>query len=78
MLVLSRKVGERIHIGNDVVLTVVAIDGHRIRLGVEAPGDVPIRREELADRPLVVAAEPRPPAKGAASCVWTSIIRASH
>jgi carbon storage regulator len=58
MLVLSRKLGERIHIGANIVVTVVALDGHRIRLGIEAPRDVHIRRAELADQPLVLSAEP--------------------
>ena len=56
MLVLSRKLGERIHIGSNIIVTVVAVDGQRIRLGIEAPKDISIRREELADKPLVVAA----------------------
>jgi carbon storage regulator len=47
MLVLSRKVGERIRVGDNVVLTVVAIHGERIRLGIEAPSVIPIRRGEL-------------------------------
>lgn len=47
MLVLSRKAGETIRIGDDVVLTLVAIDGSRVRLGIEAPPDVRILRNEL-------------------------------
>jgi carbon storage regulator len=47
MLVLSRKVGERIILGDDVVVTVLSMEGHRIRLGFEAPPNVSIRREEL-------------------------------
>jgi len=47
MLVLSRKEGERIHIGNDVVLTVVSVKGKRIRLGIEAPQDCRIVRDEM-------------------------------
>ena len=54
MLVLTRKIGERIHIGDEVVITVVAVDGNRIRLGIEAPREVHIRRAELADKPLVI------------------------
>lgn len=48
MLVLSRKSGERIHIGDDVVLTVVKISGDRVSLSIEAPGHVRIMREEIA------------------------------
>jgi carbon storage regulator len=47
MLVLSRKVGEEIVIGEDIRVRIVAIQGNQIRLGFEAPRDVPIRREEL-------------------------------
>ena len=47
MLVLSRKIGERIWIGEDVVVTVVQIDNNRVRLGIEAPRSVPIWRSEL-------------------------------
>lgn len=47
MLVLTRKLGERIHIGEDIVLTVVEINGDSIRLGVDAPRDVTIRRAEV-------------------------------
>lgn len=49
MLVLSRKLGERIFIGGDVIVTVVEIDRNKIRLGIEAPKDVAIYREELKD-----------------------------
>ena len=47
MLVLSRKVGECIHIGDGVVVTVQEARGGRIRLSVQAPSDVPILRGEL-------------------------------
>ena len=47
MLVLSRKLGEKIYIGDNVCITVVDIDRGKIRLGIEAPRDVPIYREEL-------------------------------
>ncbi len=47
MLVLSRKLGEKIFVGENVVITVVDIDRGKVRLGVEAPRDVPVFREEL-------------------------------
>jgi carbon storage regulator len=47
MLVLSRKLGEGIVIGDNILLTVVAIRGNQIRLGITAPREVGIRREEL-------------------------------
>ena len=48
MLVLSRKLGEKILIGDSIVLTVVKIDRNQIRLGIDAPADVAIYREEIA------------------------------
>ncbi len=47
MLVLSRKVGERIRIGDGVFITVVRITGGGVRLGIEAPAEMPVVREEL-------------------------------
>ena len=55
MLVLSRKLGEKIYINDNICITVVDIDRGKIRLGIEAPRDVPIYRQELlADAPVVV------------------------
>ena len=47
MLVLSRKVGERIWIGENIAVTVVRITGGGVRLGIEAPDDLAVVREEL-------------------------------
>jgi carbon storage regulator len=47
MLVLSRKLNERILIGDSIVLTVVKIQGGSVRLGIEAPADVDVVRNEL-------------------------------
>lgn len=47
MLVLSRKRMERIQIGQEIRITVVKFDRNQVRLGIEAPGDVSIIREEL-------------------------------
>ena len=47
MLVLSRKLGEKIWINGNICITVVDIDRGKIRLGIEAPRDVPIFRQEL-------------------------------
>jgi len=47
MLVLSRKLGEKICIGDNITVTVVDIDRGKIRLGIEAPRDIPIYRNEL-------------------------------
>ena len=51
MLVLSRKLGEKIQIGEDICITVVDIDRGKIRLGIEAPREVPIFRQELGSAP---------------------------
>ena len=50
MLVLSRKVGERIQIGDDVQLVVLKSAGGRIKLGIDAPRDVAIQRHEILFR----------------------------
>lgn len=47
MLVLSRKLGEKIFIGDTICITVVDIDRGKVRLGIGAPKDLPIYREEL-------------------------------
>lgn len=47
MLVLSRKINERILIGEHIRITLVATRGNQVRIGIEAPDDVPIFREEL-------------------------------
>lgn len=61
MLVLSRKLGEKIFINNNICITVVDIDRGKIRLGIEAPREVPIFRKELLDH--------EPPAKAPGSAV---------
>ncbi len=47
MLVLSRKRGERIVLGEHVTVTVLDVQGSRVRLGITAPDEMPIRREEI-------------------------------
>jgi carbon storage regulator len=47
MLVLSRKRSERIWIGDDVCITIVKLDRHQVRLGIDAPSDISIVREEV-------------------------------
>ena len=48
MLVLSRKPGEKIIIGNGITLTVIEVKGNQVRVGIDAPDDVRILRAELA------------------------------
>ena len=50
MLVLTRKVGERILIGETIELTVIRIQGDKVRLGIVAPPEVPVHREEVYRR----------------------------
>lgn len=47
MLVLSRKLNEKIVINGNITVTVVKIDRNQVRIGIEAPGDIPVYREEL-------------------------------
>ncbi len=51
MLVLSRKLGERILIGDQIAITVVRVSQGTVRIGVEAPEDLTIVREEIRDEP---------------------------
>ncbi|MFO0949260.1 MAG: carbon storage regulator [Planctomycetota bacterium] len=55
MLVLTRKVSQRIQVGEDITITVVKIDGNKVRIGIEAPRGVSVMREELLDHELVGA-----------------------
>lgn len=52
MLVITRKVGERLIIGHDIEVTVLKIRGNRVKLGIRASADLPIHREELQARPI--------------------------
>ena len=47
MLVLSRKVGERLWIGDNIAITIVKVSGGGVRIGIEAPTEMPVIREEL-------------------------------
>jgi carbon storage regulator len=47
MLVLSRKLGEKIVVGGNIVITVVKIDRNQVRIGIEAPHEIPVYREEI-------------------------------
>ncbi len=49
MLVLSRKAGEKLRIGDDVTISVLEVRGHRVRLGIQAPGSTRIMRAELCE-----------------------------
>ena len=47
MLVLSRKLNESIVINENIVITVLGLQGDRVRLGIEAPGEIPVHRQEV-------------------------------
>ena len=50
MLILTRHPSESILIGPDVIVTVLAIRGDQVRIGISAPRDIPVHREEIAER----------------------------
>ena len=50
MLILTRRIGESIMIGDDVSITVLRIKGNQVRLGVNAPKSVSVQREEISER----------------------------
>ena len=50
MLILTRRVGESLVIGDDVVVNVPGVKGNQVRIGVDAPKDVSVHREEIYDR----------------------------
>lgn len=50
MLILTRRVGETVMIGDDVTVTVLGVKGNQVRLGVNAPRDVAVHREEIYER----------------------------
>ena len=60
MLILTRRVGETVVIGNDVTVTVLGVKGNQVRLGVNAPREVAVHREETFQRIKREQAEEKP------------------
>jgi carbon storage regulator len=50
MLILTRRTGETVMIGNEVTLTVLGVKGNQVRIGINAPKNVPVHREEIYER----------------------------
>ncbi len=49
MLILSRKIDQKIRIGDDITLTIIDVKGDQVKIGVEAPGNVKVYRQEVFD-----------------------------
>lgn len=63
MLVLSRKQSQRIRLGDSITVTVVRVSGDKVRLGIEAPADMLVLRDELDRRDRPHLSDRRPPVK---------------
>ena len=50
MLILTRRESEAVVIGRNITISVIGVKGNQVRLGISAPGDVPVHRKEIAER----------------------------
>ncbi len=64
MLILTRRVGETVMIGDDVAVTVLRVKGNQVRLGVNAPKHVSVQREEIFERMKLETTEEGTPGSG--------------
>lgn len=64
MLILTRRVGESLMIGDDVTVTVLGVKGNQVRIGVNAPKEVAVHREEIYEKIRAENGDEAPPATG--------------
>lgn len=63
MLILTRRIGESIAIGDNIKVTVLTVNGNQVRVGIDAPRDLPVHREEVYERISEEQRSERPPLK---------------